>query len=54
MHIPTWAVEIILSFGTEPWTQPPNKSQEGNVDTLTLLAQVADDRYQPLSVVDNL
>ena len=49
MYIPTWAVGVIYSFGTEPWTQPYNESLQGNVDTLTLLTQVADGRYQPLT-----
>ena len=34
---------------TEPWTQPHNESLQGNVDTLTLLTQVVDGRYQPLT-----
>ena len=37
-------------FGTEPWTQPHNESLQGNVDTLTLLTQVVDGRYQPLTL----
>ena len=45
---------MIHSFGTEPWTQPHNESLQGNVDTRTLLTQVADGRYQPLSVMDDV
>ena len=33
----------------EPRTQPHNESLQGNVDTLTLLTQVVDGRYQPLT-----
>ena len=49
MYIPTWAVRVIPLFGTERWTQPHNKSLQGNVDTLTLPTQVADGRHQPLT-----
>ena len=49
MYIPTWAVGIIHSFGTELWTQPHNVSLQGNLDTLTLLTLVVDGRYQPLT-----
>ena len=47
-EIPTWPIWAIHSFVTEPWTQPHNKSLQGNVDTLTLITQIADGRYQPL------
>ena len=50
MYIPTWATWIIHSFRIEPWTQPHNESLKENVDTLTLLTQVADGRYQPLTL----
>ena len=49
MYIATWALSVIHLFGTEPWTQPHNESLQGNVDTLTLLTQVVDGRYQPLT-----
>ena len=53
MYIPTRATSVIQSFATEPWTQPHNESLQESVGTLTLRTQVADDRYQPLTLDGN-
>ena len=42
MYIPIWEFSGIYLFGNELWTQPHIKNLQGNVETLTLLTQVAD------------
>ena len=49
MYIPIWEFSGIYLFGNELQPQFHNESLQGNVETLTLLTQVADSRYQPLS-----